>query len=104
RPETARIVLTGNADLDSALQAINEAQIIGYVTKPWDNARVLELLGRALSWSDAVQRSRWLASELVRMGSDETAQPSLYETVVAPLTRRQREQNKAEAAPARLGD
>ncbi len=37
RPETIRIILTGNANLDMAMQAINEGAIYRFLTKPWDN-------------------------------------------------------------------
>lgn len=35
-PRIVRIVLTGFASLDSALDAINEGQVDRYLTKPWD--------------------------------------------------------------------
>ena len=35
-PDTARVLLTGYADMDSTIQAINEGQIYRYIQKPWD--------------------------------------------------------------------
>jgi two-component system probable response regulator PhcQ len=35
-PDTLRIILTGNADLDLAMAAINEGEIYRFLTKPWD--------------------------------------------------------------------
>ncbi|MCG8426241.1 MAG: response regulator [Chromatiales bacterium] len=35
-PETARIVLTGYADLGDAIEAINKGNIYRYISKPWD--------------------------------------------------------------------
>ncbi len=37
RPDTIRIMLTGNANLDMAMQAINDGAIYRFLTKPWDN-------------------------------------------------------------------
>ncbi len=48
RPHAARIVLTGYADKDSAVRAINDAGIYQYVEKPWDNAQLLVTVDNAL--------------------------------------------------------
>lgn len=37
RPLTTRILLTGYADKDNAIRAINEAGLYYYIEKPWDN-------------------------------------------------------------------
>ncbi len=36
-PQVVRVLLTGFATLDSALEAINEGAVGRYLTKPWDN-------------------------------------------------------------------
>lgn len=36
-PDVVRVLLTGFATLDSALEAINEGAVGRYLTKPWDN-------------------------------------------------------------------
>jgi DNA-binding NtrC family response regulator len=37
RPHATRILLTGYADIDNAIRAINEAGLYYYLQKPWDN-------------------------------------------------------------------
>lgn len=37
RPEATRILLTGYADKENAIRAINEAALYHYIEKPWDN-------------------------------------------------------------------
>lgn len=37
QPETTRILLTGYADKENAIRAINEAGLYHYLEKPWDN-------------------------------------------------------------------
>lgn len=37
RPETTRILLTGYADKENAIRAINEAGLYYYLEKPWNN-------------------------------------------------------------------
>lgn len=41
RPNTVRVMLTGNANLDMAMQAINDGAIYRFLTKPWDNNDLL---------------------------------------------------------------
>lgn len=40
RPMTTRILLTGYADKDNAIRAINEAGLYYYLEKPWDNEQL----------------------------------------------------------------
>lgn len=47
-PETVRIVLTGFADMDMVLSAINTGHIWGYLQKPWDNYELIVKLKQAL--------------------------------------------------------
>ena len=58
-PDTVRILLTGQADLDSAILAVNEGQIFRFLTKPC----APNLLLRALQ--DAVELHRLINSERV---------------------------------------
>ena len=41
QPETTRVLLTGHADKQSAIQAINQVSLFQYLEKPWDNAQLL---------------------------------------------------------------
>ena len=54
RPEAARIMLTGYADKENAIRAINEVGLYYYLEKPWNNEH-LKLVVR-----NAVERSRLL--------------------------------------------
>lgn len=47
-PDTARILLTGFADLDSTIAAINQGGVSAYLTKPWDDARLREVVGSSV--------------------------------------------------------
>ncbi|MBL8952812.1 MAG: response regulator [Myxococcaceae bacterium] len=40
-PRVCRILLTGYADLESAMKAINEDQVFRYLEKPWNNDQLL---------------------------------------------------------------
>ena len=47
QPEAARILLTGHADKQSAIEAINKVGLFQYVEKPWDNAALLLVIRNA---------------------------------------------------------
>lgn len=62
-PDVLRIVLTGRASLDTALDAINQGEVHRYLTKPWDQAALrrtvagsLERLGEMRRSADAARR------------------------------------------------
>ncbi|RMI16941.1 MAG: response regulator [Calditrichaeota bacterium] len=48
RPEVPRIILTGYADKENAIKAINEVGLYQYVEKPWDNDDLLIILRNGL--------------------------------------------------------
>ncbi len=54
QPTCSRLLLTGYADKESAIRAINEVGLFQYLEKPWDNDFVMMTL------RNAVERSRLL--------------------------------------------
>ncbi len=47
-PDTIRIMLTGNADLQTAVEAVNRGQVFRFLTKPCSSEEVAEVLWEAL--------------------------------------------------------
>ena len=48
QPWAPRILLTGYADKENAIRAINEVGLFQYLEKPWDNANLLLVIRNAL--------------------------------------------------------
>lgn len=48
QPDSVRLLLTGYADKENAIKAINEVGIYHYLEKPWDNDALLNIVRRAL--------------------------------------------------------
>lgn len=46
-PDPIRILITGYADLESTINAINEAEIYRFIKKPWDKLDLLQTLNEA---------------------------------------------------------
>jgi signal transduction histidine kinase len=65
-PDTARILLTGYADIDAVIEAVNEGQIVRYITKPWDADKLLELLKPITHQHQLLQENRRLIRQLAQ--------------------------------------
>lgn len=46
-PGTVRILITGFADIDVVIEALNHKLLHRYVTKPWDNSELIEIVKEA---------------------------------------------------------
>jgi DNA-binding NtrC family response regulator len=64
QPEAARVLLTGHADKQSAIQAINEVGLFQYLEKPWDNSQLLLVVQSAIERTTLFRSLRDKISEL----------------------------------------
>lgn len=67
-PHTQRVILSGFADSDAIIDAINQGQVFQFVRKPWQRIELLAVLRRALdahdlSLENSVLTDRMLVSE-----------------------------------------
>jgi DNA-binding NtrC family response regulator len=54
RPHITRVLLTGYADIDNAVRAINEAGLYYYLQKPWDNEHLRLVIRNGIERSSLV--------------------------------------------------
>ena len=64
QPEAARVLLTGHADKQSAIQAINDVGLFQYLEKPWDNSQLLLVIQSAIERTQLFRTLREKISEL----------------------------------------
>ena len=64
QPETSRILLTGHADKQSAIEAINQVGLFQYIEKPWDNAALLLVIRNGCERTQLLRSLRNKISEL----------------------------------------
>ncbi|HEX8956963.1 MAG TPA: HD domain-containing phosphohydrolase [Burkholderiaceae bacterium] len=64
-PDTIRLLLTGYADIQSILDAINRGEIYRYVTKPWNDSDLLLIVRHALE-RKALEREKQRLEALTR--------------------------------------
>ena len=63
-PETIRIILTGFADSEATIKAINDGHIYGYVNKPWEPDDLKALVHRASELHALTVENRRLVEDL----------------------------------------
>lgn len=64
QPEAARVLLTGHADKQSAIQAINDIGLYQYLEKPWDNSQLLLVINSAIERTQLLRKLRDKVNEL----------------------------------------
>ena len=64
QPEATRVLLTGHADKQSAIQAINEVSLYQYVEKPWENDQLLMIIQNGIERAQLLRELRAKVSEL----------------------------------------
>ncbi len=65
-PESVRLLLTGQADLDAAIAAVNEGQIFRFLTKPCPPPRLLGAVQAAVEQHDLITAERVLLQQTLR--------------------------------------
>ncbi len=61
QPDAARILLSGQADVNALAGAINETHVYRFIAKPWDADALLNSIDQALAFRDVLLESRRLA-------------------------------------------
>jgi DNA-binding NtrC family response regulator len=64
QPQASRVLLTGHADKQSAIQAINEVQLFQYLEKPWENSQLLLVIQSGIERAQLIRNLRDKVSEL----------------------------------------
>ena len=57
-PNTMRILLTGYADVDAAVDAVNEGEIFRYINKPWGPKELRDTIAEVWCWTRTWRCSR----------------------------------------------
>jgi DNA-binding NtrC family response regulator len=65
-PGVARILLTGRADLGTAMRGINEGEVFRYLTKPWSRAELLATIDQAIARVEELRRAAAADQQAVR--------------------------------------
>jgi two-component system probable response regulator PhcQ len=89
QPDAARLILSGYADLNGLIGAINEAGITRFISKPWNDYELLSTLGQALALRELTLENQRLADQArLSMGtiSEEEIERKRLEAVEPGIT------------------
>jgi response regulator RpfG family c-di-GMP phosphodiesterase len=69
QPNAMKLILTGYADLESTLMAINEIGVFRFINKPWNNFEIINAVEKALELKWVLSENRRLADQVRRQQS-----------------------------------
>jgi DNA-binding NtrC family response regulator len=64
KPEIPRIILTGYADKENAIKAINEVGLFQYIEKPWDNEDLMIIIRNGIEKQKLLKQLQEKISEI----------------------------------------
>lgn len=87
-PDTVRVLVTGYAEMDAIVRALNEGQIFAYLQKPFDASTLRATVARAIQFQQVRLENRALLDEVRRMRT-------LMDQLVRERTERLEQENQA---------
>src|SRR5262245_4518940 len=69
-PKTVRLLMTGFAELEEAVAAINRGQVFRYIFKPWRSEELLDVLNHAVHTRQLERSHEQLLQELRRLNQE----------------------------------
>ena len=70
QPQTIRVLLTGYADKENAIRAINQVGLYQHIEKPWDNAALLIVVKNGLEKRQLLRTLEEKISELAKVNTN----------------------------------
>ncbi len=69
-PNTVRILLTGYADMEAVIAAVNQAKIYNYLNKPWDDNMLESVINSALDFKNKEDERLRLVNEVAEKNKE----------------------------------
>jgi len=70
QPQSIRVLLTGYADKENAIRAINQVGLYQYIEKPWDNADLLIVVKNGLEKRQLLRTLEEKIAELAKVNTN----------------------------------
>ena len=74
QPDAARLILSAYADLNGLIDAINDAGISRFISKPWNDYELVACLGQILTMRQLALENQRLADEMRALKGDVSAE------------------------------
>src|SRR4030067_2165516 len=89
-PDTVRMMLTGQADMDEITGAINEGGVYRYITKPWDDDELKHIIRAAVERYSLLAENRRLQEATMKPNAETYELNQTLEARVEEETRKLR--------------
>ena len=93
-PDAIRILLTGYADMEAVISAVNEAKIYNYLNKPWDENMLESVIHSALDFKQKEDERLRLTREVAEKNQELAELNNSLENKVQERTAELQESNK----------
>ena len=93
-PEALRILLTGYADINATIDAINKGGASRYITKPWNDDEILQVIRDAVQKYLLLKENRRLTEIVTRQNEELTEWNGRLKSRVLEQTAQMRRQNE----------
>ena len=80
KPDIPRIIITGYADKENAIKAINEVGLFQYIEKPWDNNDLLLKIQNGVEKFELIRR---LQNKISKLDIENSVRNDIYEKMLA---------------------
>lgn len=77
-PDTIRVIISGYADFEAVLSAINEGEVYRFITKPWEDNSLRALVRRALEQGKVVKIFNKLVEQIKTTAPQHEVKTSYY--------------------------
>ncbi len=81
KPEIIRILLTGYADINAAVEAINKGAIHKYVEKPWDDEALMEMVAQLVTIYDDFMANLSVLSDMEQIIQNESTFKAVLDSI-----------------------
>jgi DNA-binding NtrC family response regulator len=82
-PHSIRILLTGYSDLEAILQSVNSGEVFRYINKPWDSARLTQVVQLGIQINAQLEQvSREAAHKRAELGAVVSSTPQQKNSVL----------------------
>lgn len=74
QPDAVRLMLSASSEMQAVINAVNEAEVFRYITKPWQDDELEQVIRHAIARRDQTLDERHLADEARRQRGELTPQ------------------------------
>jgi two-component system, probable response regulator PhcQ len=88
-PMSQRIILSGNADIESVVNSINDAEVYRFIFKPWHDSELIENIRKAIEFRKVLSENFYLSQQVKDMEAQLVAYKNEIKTLQSSLKQNQ---------------